>query len=76
MKKLKKADYIIILILAVLAGLVVFISISGKSEENENSDLLPTNTYTRISDFNGQKLGIKVGSSFEQPTIDNFPDSE
>ena len=76
MKKLKKADYIIILILAVLAGLVVFISISGKSEENEKSDLLPTNTYTRISDFNGQKLGIKVGSSFEQPTIDNFPDSE
>lgn len=76
MKKLKKADYIIILILAVLVGLVVFISISGKSEENEKSDLLPTNTYTRISDFNGQKLGIKVGSSFEQPTIDNFPDSE
>ena len=29
-----------------------------------------------VSDYNGKRLGIMTGSSFEQPTMEHFPDSQ
>ena len=75
MKKLKKADYIIIFVLVIIVGLIVFVNILG-NDTDENQGTVTENIATKISDFDGHRLGIKVGSSFEQPTMENFPNSE
>lgn len=75
MKKRKKADYIIIFVLVIIIGLIVFVNILG-NDTDENQGTVTENIATKISDFDGHRLGIKVGSSFEQPTMENFPNSE
>ena len=75
MKKLKKADYIIIFVLVIIVGLIVLVNILG-NDTDENQGTVTENIATKISDFDGHRLGIKVGSSFEQPTMENFPNSE
>ena len=77
MNKLKKADYIIIAVIVILiAGIVLATVLSGKSDtDNPGNGNTSSGTIT-MEDFNGRIMGIRTGSSFEQPTIDNFPNSE
>ena len=80
MKKLKKADYIIMAILVVIIAGVVLIKILGSDSDSKGTGEQDTGNkkalVTSYKDFNGRPLGIKVGSSSEKITIGNYPDSE
>ena len=77
MKKLKKADFIIIaIVFLIIAGIVLSVFVNSNS--NEQAADLPaeeqkTATY---DDYNGKCIGIRTGSSFEALTLKYFPDSE
>ncbi len=44
--------------------------------KEENADIQTQKKYTFAADFNGKRLGIKTGSSFEAVTLEKFPDAE
>ena len=92
MKKLKKADYIIMAILVVIIAGVVLIKILGSGSDSKSTDerdtgnkkaLVVTSDTAASADleapykkFNGKKIGILTGSSYEESTFETFPDSE
>ena len=78
MNKLKKADFIIIAVaLLIIAGIVLSVFAGSKNASGANeqaaADQKPAATY---DDYNGKKMGIRTGSSFEALTLKYFPDSE
>ncbi|MBP5330797.1 MAG: ABC transporter permease subunit [Lachnospiraceae bacterium] len=74
-KNNKKVDVIIVIvILLILAGIILKLVLpegSGTGSSSANKDV-----PTSYRDYNGKRLGILTGSSFEQPTFEFFPDSE
>ena len=79
MKKLKKADYIILLCILLIIGGIVLAVCLPKDEDTAISNTDKTTSSNAVSDpkvFDGKLMGIKVGSAYEQPTIDFFPNSQ
>ena len=77
MKNLKKADIIIMIcILALIVGIVLVKCISNAGEADGSGTTASADAVSEITAFNGKKSGIKTGSSFEEPTMKHFPDSE
>ena len=75
-KDTRKTDLIIIVVLVLLiAAGVLYAVLSRKSTQNAPQQETTAKT-TSYKDYNGKKIGIVTGTSFEQATFDNFPDSE
>ena len=79
MKKLKKADYIIIVCILLIIGGIILATCLPKSDDSvklgAGNDMVVSNAVSDPKAFDGKIIGIKVGSSFEQPTIEYFPNS-
>ena len=77
MNKLKKTDFIIIAVaLVLIAGIVLSVIVNskgGKSTATQSAEEQKPATY---DDYNGKRMGIRTGSSFEKLTLEYFPDSE
>ena len=79
MKKLKKADYIIILcILLIIGGIVLAVCMpkDGEAALSNTGNKASSNAVSDPKAFDGRIMGIKVGSSFEQPTMEYFSKSQ
>ena len=79
MKELKKADYIIILCILLIIGGIVLAVFLPKDEGTAKSNTDKTISSNKVSDikaFDGRIMGIWVGTSFEKPTLEIFPNSE
>ena len=77
MKKLKKADVIIIIcILVLIVGIILVKCISNAGESDESCKTSSSNAVSETTAFNGKRSGIKTGSAFEEPTMKHFPESE
>ena len=77
MKKLKKADLIIVTVpLLLVAGIVLSVVLgTGKPAPSATGDT-QTKTAATYSDFKGKRIGIRTGTSFEELTMKYFPDSQ
>ena len=83
MKKIKKADIVII---AVLLAVIVFIAFmviqGGKTESGQGgNDISPaasdeTPKALTINDYSGRKIGVQTGTIFDEMIKENIPDSE
>jgi polar amino acid transport system substrate-binding protein len=77
MKRLKKTDYIIIsIILLLVIGIVLFIFGSNITKNSNSVQTTETETDVSYESFNGKRIGIRTGTSFEALTLEHFPDSE
>ena len=83
MNRLKKTDYFIIAVLLLLIAFITFMAVNGGKDETGQSGnaLTPTAVSETLSepdytDYNGKRIGILTGSSFEPITLEKFPDSE
>ena len=77
MKKLKKADIIIMIcILALIVGIILVKCIFNAKDSDGSGKTASADAVSEMKEFNGRKSGIKTGSSFEEPTMKYFPDSE
>ena len=78
MNKLKKTDFIIITVaLLLIAGIVLSVFVSSKGNGKESSGQSDTEQKSATyDDYNGRRMGIRTGSSFEKLTLEYFPDSE
>ena len=69
MKKLKKADYIIIFVLVIIVGLIVFVNILG-NDTDENQGTVTENIATKIDLGECEdKLKENISSSLLQVVI-------
>ena len=77
MKRLKKTDYIIISIILLLVIGIVLYNLGSNVINNKASEG-PAESDTEITyeSFNGKRIGIRTGTSFEALTLEHFPDSE
>ncbi|MBQ4311549.1 MAG: transporter substrate-binding domain-containing protein, partial [Oscillospiraceae bacterium] len=81
-KKVKKADIIIVIVLMLMTAGIVFMFVRGgsKSSDLSGSDSVSTASAQQgepsYTEYNGKKIGIITGTSFEEPTFEYFPDSE
>ena len=77
-KNTKKVDAIIIaVIVLIIAAIVLKIFLSkDESESTSNNTSDTVNKLTSAADYNGKIIGILTGSSFEPPTLENFPKSQ
>ena len=81
MKKFTKVDLIIVICILVIIGGIVFASLmsgdsGNKKESSTSNDAASTSALSESKEFDGRIMGIRTGSSFEQPTFENFPKSE
>ncbi len=78
MNKLKKTDFIIIAVaLLLVAGIVLSVFVSSKGSGKDSSGQSDTEQKSATyDDYNGRRMGIRTGSSFEKLTLEYFPDSE
>lgn len=75
MKKLQKIDYIIIaVIIALIAACTVWLLLGENKKSSVSSDE-PSVTVS-YEDYNGKRIGIITGSTFEQIAHNMFPKSE
>ncbi len=72
-KKTRKTDIIIVIVIVLLIAAGIILSVIGNSGSKKTDDVHISVSYT---DYNGRKIGILTGSSFEQPTLEYFPDSK
>jgi len=77
MKKLKKADLIIVTVALLLVACIVLSVVlgTGKPAPSATGDT-QTKTAATYSDFKGKRIGIRTGTSFEELTMKYFPDSQ
>ena len=83
MKKIKKADIVII---AVLLAVIVFIAFmviqGGKTESGQGGNNISpaasdeTPKALTINDYSGRKIGVQTGTIFDEMIKENIPDSE
>ncbi|MBQ4311149.1 MAG: transporter substrate-binding domain-containing protein, partial [Oscillospiraceae bacterium] len=83
MKKIKKADIVII---AVLLAVIVFIAFmviqGGKTESGQGgNDITPaasdeTPKALTINDYSGRKIGVQTGTIFDEMISENIPDAQ
>jgi len=73
-KNSKRTDFIIVaVILLLVAAGILFAVITGN---NSSSPQVPAEKISSYTDYNGKKIGIMTGTSFEVPTFEFFPDSQ
>ena len=73
-KNSKRTDFIIVaVILLLVAAGILFAVITGN---NSSSPQVPAEKIASYTDYNGKKIGIMTGTSFEVPTFEFFPDSQ
>ncbi len=72
-KKTRKTDIIIVIVIVLLIAAGIILSVIGNSGSKKTDDVHISVFYT---DYNGRTIGILTGSSFEQPTLEYFPDSK
>ena len=76
MKRLKKADYIIILVLIVLiAGIAAIIAFKD-SGNDAKAAATGNGAASSYRDYDGRRIGIITGGAFEDITFEIFPNSE
>ena len=76
MKKIKRTDLVIIaVLLAAIIGITLII-LSGRSGRSTSAEQIDADNAITAEDYNGKRIGIKTGSSFEEISFDKFPDSE
>ncbi len=77
MKRLKKADCIIVAVIILIVASIVLAILGGKYFNSRTSEQTRDNTATvTYESFNGRRIGIRTGSSFEELSLQYFPDSE
>ncbi|MCR5120942.1 MAG: transporter substrate-binding domain-containing protein, partial [Ruminococcus sp.] len=83
MKRLRKTDGIIIIVLMLLIAFIAFMVVRGNNtEKNSGEDAISptsaagTGAEPEYTAYNGKRIGILTGSSFEPITLEKFPDSE
>ena len=77
MKRFKRTDYIIISIILLLIIGIALCVFGNKTNKNRNSlQTAETDTEITYESFNGKRIGIRTGTSFEALTLEYFPDSE
>ena len=76
-KNAKKVDIIIIAVILLIIAAVI-LAVLVKPEEKEQSINAPVGSASEVkyTDYNGKKIGILTGASFEPITFEAFPDSE
>lgn len=76
-KNTKKVDIIIVAVILLIIAAVV-LAVMFRPEEKENPVNAPVGSAAEVkyTDYNGKRIGILTGASFEQITFDTFPDSE
>ena len=77
MNKLKKTDFIIIAVAVLLiAGIVLSVLVNSKGKSSAAGQTTEEQKPATYDDYNGKRMGIRTGSSFEKLTLEYFPDSE
>ena len=81
MKKIKKADIIIIaVLLAVIAFIAFMVTWGGKTQTgqvgNDNSSVAETPKTLTVKDYAGKKIGVQTGTVFDEMIKENIPDAE
>ena len=72
----KKVDIIIIaVILLLIAGGILLALLPDNESGDSGTGIGVSSSPKTVADYNGKNLGIVTGSSFEQPTLEFFPDS-
>ena len=76
-KNTKKVDIIIVAVILLIIAAVI-LAVLVKPEEKEQSINAPVGSASEVkyTDYNGKKIGILTGASFEPITFEAFPDSE
>ena len=72
MKRIKKADLVIIAVIL----LIILAFVLNSVFRDSSSPASASSGKTSYTDFNGKRIGIKTGSVFEQMSFEYFPDSE
>ena len=75
-KKLKKTDYVIIAVLAALIACAAAWIVLGREKSGGTVRADEPEKTVSYEDYNGKRIGIITGSSFEQIAKNKFPDSE
>ena len=75
-KNTKRTDIIILAVLIVLIAAGILFAVLQNDGSNGGNAQPASAGPVSYTDYNGKRLGIITGSSFEQVTLDNFPDSE
>ena len=75
-KKLKKTDYVIIAVLAALIACAAAWIVLGREKSGGTVSADEPEKTVSYEDYNGKRIGIITGSSFEQIAKNKFPDSE
>ena len=74
---MKKTDYIIIAVAVLLtAGIVLSVLAGGKGSSSGSGESEAVQEPATYDDYNGRRMGIRTGSSFENLTLEYFPESE
>lgn len=77
MNKLKKTDFIIIAVAVLLiAGIVLSVLVNSKGKSSAAGQTTEEQKPATYDDYNGKRMGIRTGSSFEKLTLEYFPESE
>ena len=77
MKKLKRTDFIIIaVVLLLVASIVLSVIVNSKGGKTTAEQPAEEQKPATYDDYNGKRMGIRTGSSFEKLTLEYFPDSE
>ncbi|MBR5089883.1 MAG: ABC transporter permease subunit [Ruminiclostridium sp.] len=71
----KKIDIIIVIVLLLIVAGIVLLFVKANSDEAYTAPDSQSFRAKSYEEFNGKNLGIITGSSFEQPTLELFPDS-
>ncbi len=79
MKKLKKADFFILAVILLIIAAIVFFTVRRPGKDSapaviENTSGTPREV--KYSDYDGKKIGILTGTSFEDPTLKYFPNAD
>lgn len=75
MKKLQKADLIIVAVIFLLVAGIVLSVIVGTGKKTTAAQDPNAQKNVTYADFKGKRIGIRTGTSFEELTFKYFPDS-
>ena len=76
MKKLQKADLIIVVVILLLVAGIVLSIVVGTGKKTTAAQDPNAQKNVTYADFNGKRIGIRTGTSFEELTFKYFPDSQ
>ena len=77
MSKLRKTDYIILVVLlALVIGIVCLVLHGANQSDADTVESQTSSGEIRYTDFDGKRFGIKTGSGFEPVVLQTFPNAE